>query len=129
MRISALIRSVLGDEEEAGSDKSGSERRVLPRHDLIGEEVGLLIDSVRYRLHVRDISRTGLSGVTDAPLAPGQRLYLMFSVGDGHLAEICWIRNARVGAHFITPLTSQELTRVRAAHRLKRRRKAGSFKR
>jgi hypothetical protein len=96
--------------------------RILPRHDLTGEELGLLVDAVRYKLRIKDLSRTGLSGLTDAPLAPGQKVFLMFEGVDGHAAQICWIRNARMGAHFLEPLTAEELGRLRAHHRLRRRR-------
>ncbi len=122
MRISALIRAALGSDDERELDPRGGERRILPRHDLSGEELGLLVDSVRYRLRIKDASRTGLCGLTDAPLAPGQRVFLLFDGSAGHAAEICWIRNARIGASFLEPLANEELARMRAAHRLKRRR-------
>jgi hypothetical protein len=122
MRLAALLRSALAGGEENAPAEEGSERRILPRHDLSGEELGLLVDGVRYKLRIKDLSRTGLCGLTDAPLAPGQKVFLMFEGVDGHAAQICWIRNARMGAHFLEPLTTEELGRLRAHHRLRRRR-------
>ena len=122
MRLAAFLRSALVGDEEGAPEDRGSERRVLPRHDLAGEEAGLLVDTTRYRFRIRDVSRTGLSGLTDAPLAPGQKVFLLFEGSDGHAAQICWIRNARVGASFLKPLASEELSRMRALHRLNRRR-------
>jgi hypothetical protein len=122
MRLAALLRSALAGGEEAAPVEEGGERRILPRHDLTGEELGLLVDAVRYKVRIKDLSRTGLSGLTDAPLAPGQKVFLMFEGVDGHAAQICWIRNARMGAHFLEPLTAEELGRLRAHHRLRRRR-------
>jgi hypothetical protein len=126
MRLGALLRSALGAEAaEVVPEKSDAERRVLPRHELAGEEAGLLVEAVRYRLRIRDVSRTGLSGLTDAPLALGQKVFLLFDGSEGHAAQICWIRNARVGASFLTPLAKEELSRLRAANRLRRRRAKG----
>jgi hypothetical protein len=121
MRIGALLRSALGSGDVAQAAAEDAERRILPRHDLAGEEVGLLADAVRYRLSIKDISSTGLSGLTDAALAPGQKVYLLFDGSDGQPATICWIRGVKIGASFLTPISKTELRRLRAAHRLRRR--------
>jgi hypothetical protein len=126
MRIGALLRSALGSGDVAQAAAEDAERRILPRHDLAGEEVGLLADAVRYRLSIKDISSTGLCGLTDAALAPGQKVYLLFDGSDGQPAKICWIRGVKIGASFLTPISKAELRRLRAAQRLRRRRRLGN---
>lgn len=106
---------------DSGSDQpEPSERRHDLRHDLTGMDVRLLAGKVQYVLHLKDLSCTGLCALTDAPLAPGDRVYLLFEQMEPCEVEICWTRRALFGAAFTKQL-SLEVIRT-----LCRRRKRGS---
>jgi hypothetical protein len=96
-----------------------SDRRIDERHDLTGANVRLLARKVQYVLHLKDLSCTGLCALTDAPLAPGDRVFLLFEHTEPFEAEIRWIRNALFGAAFVEQLP---LTTLRSLRRSRNRR-------
>ena len=99
-----------------GPDNSNQEerdRRLDVRHDFTGENVRLLVRKVQFILHLKDLSCTGLCALTDAPLALGERAYLLFEDEEPFEAEVRWIRRALFGASFCEPLTFQTLQRLR----------------
>lgn len=99
---------------EAGSGAgSEADRRIDPRHDLVGAEVKLLFDATVFTIRLKDLSCTGFCGLTDAPLAPGQRVCLLFDQYETVIAEIRWIRKALIGGAFPEPLPRDQVRRFR----------------
>ena len=56
---------------------AGDANRRAERHDLTGAEVKLLCDGIQFMIRLKDLSCTGICGLTDAPLAPRQVVGLM----------------------------------------------------
>lgn len=100
----------------------GANRRIAERHDLTGTEVKLLIDGIHFTVHVKDLSKTGLCGLTDAPLAPGQMVCLLLDRNEPVAAEIKWIRRALIGVAFSDPLADDMVNRMRRSHANRRKR-------
>ena len=101
----------------------GRDRRVELRHEFTGEHVRLLVGKVQYILRLKDLSTTGLCALTDAPLALGERVFLLFEGEDGFEAEVRWIRKAFFGASLCEQLSLQTLHRLRRGRAGRARRK------
>lgn len=97
-------------------------RRIAERHDLTGTEIKLLCDGMQFTIHLKDLSSTGLCGLTDAPLAPGQMVCLIIDKWEPIAAQIRWIRKALIGASFAEPLAPELLARLKRSHASKRKR-------
>ena len=89
------------------------DRRLDTRQDFTGEHVRLLVRKVQYMLHLKDLSSAGLCALTDAPVAPGERAFLLFEDEEPFEAEVRWVRKARFGASFCEPLRPETLQRLR----------------
>lgn len=100
--------------EKPETAESAENRRVAARYDMVGMRIVLLVDARQYTVHLKDLSSTGMCGLTDAPLTPGQRVCFMFDQ-EPVPAEICWIRRALIGARFPGHLTEEQLKRLRNA--------------
>lgn len=99
---------------------AGAERRITARHDFIGCTVTIATRAGHFTLNLKDISRTGLCGLTDAPLAAGEMVQLLFKDADPLPAEICWIRRAFIGARFPEPLNRSMLQKLRRFRKARR---------
>ena len=88
-----------GDAAEA-ERSSGRERRIDTRHDCTGRDARLRLGSTQYRMHLKDLSCSGASGLTDAPLRVGQSVYLEIDRENRTWAEVRWTRRAWVGLLF-----------------------------
>jgi hypothetical protein len=99
--------------QQALSSQEADDRRIAERHDLTGRNVRLLVDATVFTLHLKDLSRTGLCGLTDAPLAPGQMVCLLFDKWEPVPAQIRWIRKALIGAAFPEPLPAEMVGRLK----------------
>lgn len=100
----------------AGEDRRFSERRLFR-----GAEVYLFVDDRQHhRLHIKDLSFSGMSGLTDVPLQPGDLVTVQLEEMLLPSAEVRWTRNALVGLVFLNPLP---VTRFK---RLCERQKAGA---
>lgn len=99
------------------------DRRLRTRHDFSGEDVRALVGNLSFTLRLKDLSCTGLCGLTDVPLARGERIILLSDAWDGMVAEICWTRNVWLGANFLEPLELETVRKLRARYRGKRRRR------
>lgn len=99
------------------SRKTQEEQRrpVYPRADmripLIGQNITILMDARHYLVRLKDLSASGLCGLTDAPLIPGQQL--CFMIDDLPVAgEVRWIRRTLIGAQFSDPLDDDTIRRL-----------------
>lgn len=103
------------------SSSANDNRRIAERHSLMGAQVRLLADGISFVVHLKDLSATGLCGLTDAPLAPGQMICLLLDQREPVAAEIKWIRKALIGAAFTEPLSPELLMRLKKDHAKQRR--------
>ena len=90
------------------------ERRLKERRRLCAAEVPMLVRGIRCVLRVKDLSSRGVCGLTDAPLAAGETVFLLFPESDPVPAEIRWVRRAFVGAAFselLSPKLIQKMVR------------------
>ena len=83
---------------------AAADRRIDVRVELPSTAVAMVAGGIRFELRLKDLSRYGLCGLTDAPLAPGETVFLLFEEAAPVAAEIRWIRRALVGAAFAEPL-------------------------
>ncbi len=91
-------------------------RRREDRRDFAGFEVALRQKRMTGRLHVRDISTTGASGLTDMPLAVGSMVFVGLSKPHFRAAEILWCRRLTVGLRWLRPVRPEQLDKLHAAH-------------
>jgi hypothetical protein len=101
---------------------AGEDNRRAERHDLTGAEAKLLCDGMQFTIRLKDLSCTGICGLTDAPLAPGQRVGLMLDKWEPIPTQIRWIRKALIGASFLDPIAPELVTRMKRSHASKRKR-------
>lgn len=107
---------------ESPAPAANADNRRAERHDLTGIEVKLLCDGMHFTIHLKDLSTTGLCGLTDAPLAPGQMVFMLLDKWEPVAAQIRWIRKALIGASFPEPLAPELVTRLKRSHASKRKR-------
>ncbi len=99
---------------EAGSVKD----RKAERHELTGAVMYLLVDATKYKLHVKDLSSTGVCGMTDAPLAPNQTVILYLTKQEDPVAlQIRWIRRTLIGAAFLENVSDETMHQLLRGHR------------
>lgn len=103
---------MLGTSPFAAAEEE-SDRRTETRHDFTGGDVLLLSANLRFTLHLRDLSRTGICGLTVAPLETKENILLLFEDWDAIAAKIRWVRGSWIGAAFAEPLTHREMQRLR----------------
>jgi hypothetical protein len=83
-----------------------------------GAELFLFVEGERrVRFRVRDLGCTGLSGVMDAPLTPGQLLMVQLEEMLMPAAEVIWTRRAWAGLRFLDPLQPARFERLCERHR------------
>ncbi len=96
-----------------GPEPSAAERRGGERHALPSTRIDLRAGGMVFALRLKDLSRSGFCGLTDAPLAPGQIVYLLAERAEPLPARIRWIRRALIGAEFAEPLPRPLLARIK----------------
>lgn len=99
-------RACSGLEEEAPVD-----RRLVRRYLLPGSKARVIVKGISYDLHLKDLSWRGLCGLTDAPVARGQQVFVCLADGEAQ-AEIRWARTVVVGAVFCEPLTDETMEKL-----------------
>jgi hypothetical protein len=93
------------------------DRRGSERVSMAGAELFLFLKGdQRFRLRVRDLSFTGLSGLTDAPLTTGETLLVQLEEMLMPGAQVVWTRRALVGLHFVTPIPIPRFKRLCERH-------------
>jgi hypothetical protein len=85
--------------------------RAAPRFSVLGTEVTILMDARHHLVRLKDISTSGLCGLTDAPLHPGQPICFMID-DEPVAAEIRWIRRTLIGAQFTEELNADIVQRL-----------------
>ena len=75
-------------------------RRVDERHDVTGRAAKLKCGNAFYQLHLKDISCSGASGLTDAPVEVGQLVQIQIAEELTAVAEVRWVRRVNIGVAF-----------------------------
>ena len=101
-------RTCSGLEEE----EEPVDRRLARRYLLPGSKVRVVVESLAFDLHLKDLSLRGLCGRTDAPVARGQQVVVLFADGEQMVAEIRWARTVIVGAVFREALPDETMRRL-----------------
>ncbi len=104
----------------SSASDDAANRRIAERHDLTGTQMKLLMDGMHFTLHLKDLSTTGLCGLTDAPIAQGQKICLLIDKWQPVAAEVKWVRKALIGAAFTEPLMPDQVVRLKRSHGSKR---------
>jgi hypothetical protein len=93
-------------------DERGSERFAFP-----GAEVFLFrAGEERFRLRLKDVSCTGLAGLTDAPLSPGELVVVQFEETFMPAAQVTWVSNARAGLRMVNALPLARMRHLAQRH-------------
>lgn len=69
----------------------------------------------KFTLRVKDLSLTGISGLTDAPVSPGDLIFVQLEETLIPAAEVVWFRRTLVAFHFTEPLEVKKLKRLKDA--------------
>ena len=98
-----------GADEE---DRRGSERFWFG-----GAEVFLFMpDDQSFRLRLKDVSCTGVSGLTDAPVSIGDLAMIQFEETLMPAAHVTWTRGATVGFKLVNAMPVARLRRIADRH-------------
>ena len=104
---------------EAETEAARIKRQRAMRHNLTGTTMKLIVDSNPFTLHVKDLSASGLCGLTDAPLAVHQLVSLHLTKTDRVAVQIRWIRRALIGAAFMEAIPDDTMERLLRTYRRK----------
>jgi hypothetical protein len=85
--------------------------RAAPRFPVLGQDVTILMDARHHLVRLKDMSVSGLCGLTDAPLIPGQTVCFIIEE-EPIAAEIRWIRRTLIGAQFTDELDAELIRRI-----------------
>jgi hypothetical protein len=126
VKLSELANGVLAAFEAPGRDAPRAERRTEARLDFLGRKIVIRQRTASGIMHLRNLSRGGLCGFTDMPLAIGSLVFVQFRRLRFHAARVVWANNLRIGLALVRPLKPGVLERLHAQHtaRLKRPRPA-----
>lgn len=116
-RLLGLVRKPA----EASASPDDVESRADPRHDFVGRQAALKVGGSRFGIHLKNLSAKGASGLTDAPLEPGQIIFVELSRTVSAPAEVRWTRRSIAGIAFLMPLSPDFLRRLQARFRASRR--------
>lgn len=106
---------------EAAAQAGSIKDRKAERHELMGAVMYLLVDATKYMLHLKDLSSTGISGMTDAPLALNQTVILYLTKQQDPVAvQIRWIRRTMIGAAFLENVSDEAMQRLLRGHKTRK---------
>ena len=109
------IGVVTGGEPAAGA--GGEESRTHERFPFPGGVIYLFLsDEQRFIMRLRDVSCSGLAGLTDAPISVGELVVVQFEETLMPAAHVVWTRNTTVGLKLVNPLPLNRMTRLVERH-------------
>jgi hypothetical protein len=80
------------------------------------QDIGETQPSERYLLRIKDLSTTGLSGLTDMPVSVGDIVFVQLEDMLIPAAQVVWFRRVVVGFAFVQPLPESRMKRLRERH-------------
>ena len=75
-----------------------------------------LSDQQRFVMRLRDVSCSGLAGLTDAPISVGELIVVQFEETLMPAAHVVWTRNTTVGLKLVNPLPEIRMRRLVERH-------------
>ena len=100
-------------------------RRIAERHSFAGAEVYIyrrwrqVLDTgprERFNLRLKDVSRSGICGLTDAPLLIGDVVFVQFETTLMLAAHVAWFRHALIGLELVEVIPEARMERLRMNH-------------
>lgn len=119
LKLGGLANGFLAVFGDGNSDAPPVERRKEPRYDFLGRKVILRQFRSLGIMHLRNLSRGGVCGITDMPLAIGSIVFVEINRPHFYAAEVVWATNLRVGLALYKPLRAGTLDRIRVEHQAK----------
>ena len=121
LKLSGLASSIRAAFTEGGSEEPRVERRKEVRRDFLGRKVIVR----QYRslgiMHLRNLSRGGICGITDMPLAIGSIVFVELNRPHFYAAEVVWATNLRIGLALYKPLKPDMLDRLHVDYLAKKK--------
>jgi hypothetical protein len=112
VKLSGLANGILSALSGGDGDASRPERREEPRSAYLGNKIIIRQRKALGIMHLRNISRTGASGITDMPLEIGSLVFLELKRPHFYAAEVIWANNLRIGLALAKPLKTEMLERL-----------------
>jgi hypothetical protein len=113
LKLSGFANGLLAVFGEGERDVPRGERRKEARHDFLGRKVILRQFRSLGIMHLRNLSRGGVCGITDMPLAIGSIVFVELNRPHFYAAEVVWATNLRIGLALYKPLRPETLERLR----------------
>lgn len=96
---------------------SGEESRGHERYPFPGAVIYLFLsDQQRFIMRLRDVSCSGLAGLTDAPISVGELVVVQFEETLMPAAHVVWTRNTTVGLKLVNALPPARMNRLVERH-------------
>lgn len=121
LKLSGLANSIMSAFGEGGADEPRVERRKEARSDFLGRKVIVRQYRALGIMHLRNLSRGGICGITDMPLELGSIVFVELNRPHFYAAEVIWATNLRVGLALYKPLKPEMLARLHADHLAKQK--------
>lgn len=116
LKLSGLASSLRAAFGEGPEEATRVERRKEARRDFLGRKVILRQYRTLGIMHMRNLSRGGICGITDMPLKIGTIVFVELNRPHFYAAEVVWTSNLRVGLALYKPLKPEALERLHLAH-------------
>ena len=121
LTLSGLANGIRAAFGEGGSDAPPVERRKEGRRDFLGRKVIVRQYRTLGIMHLRNVSRGGICGITDMPLAIGSIVFVELNRPHFYAAEVVWATNLRIGLSLYKPLKPEMLDRLHVDHVAKKK--------
>jgi hypothetical protein len=121
LKLSGLASSLRAAFTDSDSDARPVERRKEGRRDFLGRKVIVRQYRTLGIMHLRNVSRGGICGITDMPLAIGSIVFVELNRPHFYAAEVVWATNLRIGLSLYKPLKPDLLDRLHVDHQAKKK--------
>jgi hypothetical protein len=116
VKLSELASGILAVFGEDDCSTRPTDRRKEPRRDFLGRKIVIRQRRANGIMHLRNVSRGGVCGITDMPLAIGSLVFIELKRPHFYAAEVVWASNLRIGLALSRPLKPGLLERLHADH-------------
>jgi hypothetical protein len=121
LNLSGLASSIRAVFTDGAGDAPRVERRKENRRDFLGRKVIVRQYRALGIMHLRNVSRGGICGITDMPLAIGSIVFVELNRPHFYAAEVVWATNLRIGLALYKPLKPEMLDRLHDDHLAKKK--------
>lgn len=116
LKLSGLANGILTAFGAGAEEAPPVERRKEGRRDFLGRKVILRQYRALGIMHLRNVSRGGMCGITDMPIKVGSLVFIELNRPHFYAAEVVWATNLRIGLSLVKPLKPELLDRLHADH-------------